>query len=227
MNNPDAVITIGIVDDHKLFRQGLRQILGSDPRFRVGLEAGSCRELFAALAGTQPDVLLMDLQMPDMDGMEGCGLLLEQYPDLKIIILSMHAADHFIYHMMKLGVRSYLPKDIDQQRLKEAIGEVVVDGYFINDRISKAMLKGMRSAAPAKPTFGANTPSLTHREQEVLQLICQGQTTQQMADQLFISVRTVEGHRKNLLEKTGTPNSVSLAVFAIRHNLLDRDEASF
>ena len=227
MDNPDAVITIGIVDDHKLFRQGIRQILGSDPRFRVVLEAGSCRELFAALTGTQPDVLLMDLQMPDMDGMEGCRLLLEQYPDLKIIILSMHAADHFIYHMMKLGVRSYLPKDVDQQRLKDAIGEVVADGYFINDRISKAMLKGMRSAAPAKPAFRAFTLNLTHREKEVLKLICQGQTTQQMADQLFISVRTVEGHRKNLLEKTDTPNSVSLAVYAIKHNLLDWDEVSF
>lgn len=227
MDNTDTLITIGIVDDHKLFRQGIIQILRSFPRFELVIEAESCKQLFDALLEIQPDVLLMDLQMPDIDGMEGCKLLLDKYPDLKIIVLSMHSADNFIYHMMKLGVRSYLPKDIDQQRLKEAIEEVVTNNYYIDERISRAMLRGMRSNVPAKPTFQTANLNLTHREKEVLKLICQGQTTQQMADQLFISVRTVEGHRKNLLEKTDTSNSVSLAVFAMKHNLLDWNEVSF
>jgi DNA-binding NarL/FixJ family response regulator len=213
-------VTIGIVDDHKLFRQGIRQILNRFDDYHLLFEAASCQELLEVLSQQQPNVLLMDLQMPDMDGLEGCKRVLEQYPTIKIIVISMHTADSFVFHTLKMGARSYLPKDIDQQTLRAAIDEVMTKGYYFTDQVAKAMLRGFQTTPKGKPSFQAAIVQLTQREKEVLSLICQGHTTNVMAEQLFISARTVEGHRKNLLEKTGTHNSVSLAVYAIKHNLL-------
>ena len=221
MESSIPVITIAIVDDHKLFRQGLIQILKRFPRFDVIIESESCQELIQALEQQLPDIVLMDLEMPGMDGMEGCKLILQKFPNLKIIALSMHSASNFIFHMMKIGARSYLPKDIDQEKLKEAIEEVVFNGFYFTDKIAAAMLQGVKSRSPQKPMFITNGNTLTQREKEVLALICKGLTTSEIASRLFISIRTVEGHRQNLLDKTGTTNSVSLAVFAIRTGLLN------
>jgi DNA-binding NarL/FixJ family response regulator len=212
-------LKIAIVDDHKLFRQGIIQILKKFSHFEMIIESESCEQLFNALQVQLPDILLMDLEMPDMDGMEGCKKTLELYPNLKIIALSMHSADSFIFHMMKLGARSYLPKDIDQESLREAIEEVAAKGFYFTDKVAAAMLRGVK-AKSHKPLLGNNGTSLTQREKEILVLICKGLTTSEIAAQLFISIRTVEGHRQNLLDKTGTTNSVSLAVYAIRSGIL-------
>jgi DNA-binding NarL/FixJ family response regulator len=117
-------IRLAIVDDHKLFRQGIINLLKTYPHFNLIIEAESCPQLLEALAVAQPDIILMDIEMPDIDGMQGCKQILQLYPEMKIIALSMHTADNFIFHMMKLGARSYLHKDIDQDGLREAIEEV-------------------------------------------------------------------------------------------------------
>jgi DNA-binding NarL/FixJ family response regulator len=173
-----------------------------------------------------PDVLLLDLQMPDVNGMDATKCLLGAYPDLKIIVLSMHTTDDFIAHMLKLGVRSYLPKDVDKQLLSTAIAAVIADGYYFTDSISKAMVRGLYAPTRSEPSFQASAVVLTPREAEVLALICKGCSTNDIAQQLFISPRTVEGHRKNLLEKTNTPNAVSLALYAMKHGLLTADFSS-
>lgn len=218
----ETPIQIAFLDDHVLFRQGVIHLLKQLPYVESVVEAGSLPELKAALLLRQPDVLLLDLQMPDTDGMEAAKELLQLYPELKIIVLSMHSAEHFIFHMMKLGARSYLPKDVDQAQLREAIEAVFTNGYYFNDAINRAMLRGMQRSSRTKPALQtAERIPLTPREREILTLICKGCTAGEIAGQLFISVRTVEGHRQNLLDKTNTHNSVSLAVYAIEHGMVE------
>jgi DNA-binding NarL/FixJ family response regulator len=150
-------VTIGIVDDHKLFRQGIRQILNRFDDYHLLFEAASCQELLEVLSQQQPNVLLMDLQMPDMDGLEGCKRVLEQYPTIKIIVISMHTADSFVFHTLKMGARSYLPKDIDQQTLRAAIDEVMTKGYYFTDQVANVARLSNYSQGEASVSGGHRT----------------------------------------------------------------------
>jgi DNA-binding NarL/FixJ family response regulator len=217
------LVRISILDDHRLFRQGIMYILQNLSFETQVQEAATFEELLAQFAHQVPDVLLLDLQMPNVNGIDATKRLLEEYPSLKIIVISMHSTEDFIAHMLKLGVRSYLPKDVDKQLLSTAIATVMTEGYYFTDSISRAMMRGLHTNSPRQPSFRSAAIELTPREAEVLTLICQGYSTNKIAEQLFISDRTVEGHRKNLLEKTNTPNAVSLALFAMKHGLLAAD----
>lgn len=215
-------IQIALLDDHQLFRQGMRYILQTLPFVESVVEAGELPELLAHCRQRQPDLLLLDLQMPHADGPAAVRLLLTEFPDLKIIVLSMFSADTFITQMMRLGVRSYLPKDADQQQLRQAIEDVLLTGHHFTPAISRALVRGVQQ--PARASYLPQLPSvvqLTPREHEILRLICEGRTAAEIAEQLFISRRTVEGHRQKLLEKTSAPNSAGLVVYAVRHGLLD------
>lgn len=213
-------IHVALLDDHKLFRQGITYILQRLPYVASIAEAATFAELQTLMKQQQPDVLLLDLQMPGVDGIEVTKRVLQEHPDLKIIVLSMHDAEHFIVHMFKLGVRSYLPKDVDQEQLGQAIETVLTQGNYFTDSVSKAMVRGLQLTSRHKPSFVAPTIVLTPREAEVLELMCQGYTTNEISQRLFISGRTVEGHRQNLLDKTGTHNPVTLALYAVKHGLL-------
>lgn len=216
-------IKIAVVDDHKLFRQGLTYILKKFDKYQIVFEAASGNELLEKASAQLPDIVLLDLHMKGMDGKEASQILLNQYPALKIIILSMSYSYEFILQLMKVGVHGYLPKDIDQALLNEAIEQVYTKGYYINDEVAQVMRQGLLDngikSSKKKTIIESINLELTNREMDVLSFICKGYNTAQIADALFISYRTVEGHRKNLLEKTGASNSVSLAVFAIRHRL--------
>ena len=216
-------IHIALLDDHRLFRQGIAFILHRLPYEVSIVEAATLAELLPQLATRLPDVLLLDLQLPDVDGLEATKRLLEQYPDLRIVVLSMHTDELMVAHMMKLGVRSYLPKDVDKELLQNAIAAVLSEGYYFTDIISKALVRGLHAPAKSQPSLGTPVPTLTPREKEVLKQICQGKTTGEIAKHLFISHRTVEGHRQNLLEKTNTTNAASLVLYAIRHRLVPTD----
>ena len=251
-------IHIALLDDHRLFRQGIAFILHRLPYEVSIVEAATLAELLPQLATRLPDVLLLDLQLPDVDGLEATKRLLEQYPDLRIVVLSMHTDELMVAHMMKLGVRSYLPKDVDKELLQDAVapdakieararvcaavrsGEygakeltirangldiaaVLSEGYYFTDIISKALVRGLHAPAKSQPSLGTPVPTLTPREKEVLKQICQGKTTGEIAKHLFISHRTVEGHRQNLLEKTNTTNAASLVLYAVRHRLVPTD----
>ncbi len=214
------LVHIAILDDHRLFRQGITFMLHRLPYQVSVAEAASFAELLPQLVHQLPDLLLLDLQLPDVDGIEVAQRLLAEYPELKIIVLSMHTDDMLIAQMLKLGVRSYLPKDIDKDLLTKAITEVIENGYHFTDAISKAMIRGVQAPGQPRPQLPGSAIVLTPREAEVLGLICEGKSTNEIAQQLFISNRTVEGHRQNLLEKTGTPNAVGLALYAVKHGLL-------
>jgi DNA-binding NarL/FixJ family response regulator len=218
----DFSVQIALLDDHPLFRQGMRYILQSLPFVESVVEAGEYAELLALCRQRLPDVLLLDLQMPGMDGPEVAERLLAEFPGLKIIVLSMFSADKFITQMMKLGARGYLPKDVNQQELTQALEAVLTTGNYFSERVSRALVRGVQQPTrqPAT-TLLTDEVHFTKRELDVLRLICEGRTTAEIAEDLFLSNRTVDGHRQRLLEKTGSPNVASLGVYAVRHGLLE------
>jgi len=218
---PPASAHIALLDDHPLFRQGMRYILQSLPYVASVTEAAEFPELQAACRQRVPDVLLLDLQMPGMDGPEAAQHLLHEFPDLKIIVLSMFSADKFITQMMKLGARSYLPKDATTEELVSALEDVITTGYHFTPRISRALVRNVQQPTRQSSTKLPSLVQFTPREQEVLRLICEGLTAADIAAQLFISRRTVEGHWQKLLEKTSAPNVAKLVVYAAQHGLLD------
>ncbi len=215
----DYPVQIALLDDHPLFRQGLRYILESFSFVESVVDADEFPRLQEICRLRLPDILLLDMQMPGIDGAEAAKLLLSEFPDLKIIVLSMFSADNFIVQMIKLGARSYLPKDVDQEQLRQALEDVLTTGQHFTSRISRALVRGVQQPTRQSGAALASQVQLTRREQEVLGMICKGCSTTEIADHLFISPRTVEGHRQNLLEKTNSANSTALVVYAVQHNL--------
>jgi DNA-binding NarL/FixJ family response regulator len=204
-------IRVAIADDHSLFREGIRMILSEMPGILLCLEAGDGDELLDALERTPADVVLLDLEMKKTNGMEALSMIHERYPALKVIILSMHTEPRMISHLMKLGANGYLIKDAQKNELEKAIREVCEKGTYFNEYVSSSLLIGLRSKHE-KPTLSVQ---LSAREREVLSLICAEHTTQEIAEKLFISERTVEGHRKNLCSKLDVKNTAGLVKKAI------------
>ncbi|MCI5082834.1 MAG: response regulator transcription factor, partial [Saprospiraceae bacterium] len=168
------------------------------------------------------DVILMDLKMPVMDGLEATEKVKASYPDIKIILLTTYNEERLINHMMKVGANGYLLKNEEPEILKAAIESVYEKEFYFSDYVSKALLKGMQQKqTEVRPWKGTDQTELTKREVEVLQLICQEYTSSEIADQLYISPRTVENHRKSLLSKTGVRNTAGLIIFAIRNQIVE------
>lgn len=213
-------INVAVVDDHEMFRKGISTILRETEHFRVTLEAANGQEFLKGLESSDVDVALLDLEMPVLSGMEACKLARATHPDLKILILTMHKTPHFMVHMMENGANGYLVKESGPDELQEAIEKVHTSGYYFSDALSKAMLEqlegGLRKQKRMERQFHNE---LSNREQEVLELICQELTTPEIAEKLYLSPRTVEGYRKQLLEKTGTRNTAGLVMWAVRQGL--------
>ena len=219
--NPTQAARIALLDDHPMFRQGLRYILEPLPYVASITETADAAALVALCRQQLPDVVLLDLQMPQMDGPEVAQLLLAEFPELKIIVLSMFSADKYITQMMKLGARSYLPKDATQEELVQAIQEVLTTGYHFTPRISRALMRGVQKPTRQPITKLPELLQFTPREQEVLRLICEGRRASEIADHLFLSRRTVEGHWQRLLDKTGSSSVAALVAFVAKHGLLE------
>lgn len=213
------MIKIAITDDHKLFRRGMNRMVSDFEEMEVLFEAGNGQELLDELKNTPIDLVLLDLEMPEMDGIATTTALQAQFPDVKIIILTMHDDDQMIAHLMELGAHGYLLKDAEPEEVETAIRTTIENGFYFNERVSKAMLAGLVHKKKIKPSFSHQT-ELSVREEEVLKLICKEFTSQEIADTLFISKRTVEGHRNRLLEKIGAKNTAGLVVFAAQHGML-------
>lgn len=214
------MIKVAIADDHKLFREGLRFLMDQMDNLEVVFEASNGRELLDNIESHQPDVLLLDLDMPEVDGLEALKELRPKMPDLGIIILTMHSDSKMVAYLMELGANSYLLKDTSPEEFEKAITNVVDEGFYFNKMVSQAMLVGLKGQSKKKPSLAPNE-ALTSRELEVLELICQEFTAKEIADKLFISHRTVEGHRKNLIEKLGVKNTAGLIVKAIKDGIIE------
>lgn len=204
-------IGVAIVDDHQLFRNGLKFIIDNEPDIEVIIEASNGKEFLVFLDNLKPDVILMDINMPELDGVETSRQALNKYPDLNILVLSMYSDVEYYNTMIELGVKGFILKDIDNKELVEAIRKVNSGGSYFSQELLLKLIKHKPESSGIE---------LTRREKEVLELICQGYSNQQISEELFISQRTVERHRSSLLYKTDSKNSISLVVFAIKNNLV-------
>ena len=214
------MIKVAIADDHKLFREGIRFLIDQMGDIELVFEAASGRELLQKLEQQRIDVLLLDLEMEDMDGVEAMKIIRPQYPDLGIIILTTYSESKMMAYLMELGANSYLLKDAEPETLQRAIESVYHEGYYFTRDVSRAMMTGLKSPARKKPVL-KNNVTLSPREIEVLELICQEYTAKEIADKLFISPRTAEGHRRHLIEKLGVKNTAGLIVKAIKEGLVE------
>jgi len=216
------MIHIAIADDEALFRRGMRLILEDYPDLRVQFEAENGEELLAKIraATDPPDVLLLDLKMPVMSGIEAAKIIREQFPSIHIVVLSSHVSKAFILNMIEIGAASYLGKNAHPDEVAETIRQVRERGFYYNSMVMSVIHESMADKAQTKPNAIPDI-ELTAREREVLQLICEEMTTQEIGEKLFISARTAEGHRNNLLSKLGCRNAAGLVVYAIQHGLVD------
>ena len=197
-------IKLVIADDHNLFRKGMTAMLNQIGDFELIGEAANGKELLDLLGRVTPDIALLDLQMPVMDGVETTEHIQVQFPHVKVIIVSMHEEDRFIIHLLEKGVNGYLLKDSEPGEVENAIRRVMSDGFYYSDFVSKALhRKVITRATPPAPLFNSKV-QISPREMEVLQQLCEGLSTLEISEKLFVSPRTVEGHRLRLLEKTGT-----------------------
>ncbi len=212
-------LKVVIADDHKLFRKGMRSLLESFERIGHIDEASNGKELLEMITNEQPHVILMDLQMPVMDGAEASQQVIDTYPDVKILVLTMYDDEKFILHMMEMGVHGYLLKNAEPEEVEKAIYSVHENDFYYNKRVTEVLRKGIMLNSHDKPAFD-NQSHLTARESEVLNLICNEMTNQQIAKELEISRRTVEKIRSNLLEKVNAKNTVGLVRYAIDHGIL-------
>jgi DNA-binding NarL/FixJ family response regulator len=204
-------INIAIVDDHQLFRSGLRFILENQEDMVVAFEASNGIQFLESLKKYKPDLVLMDINMPEMDGVGATKEAMMIYPDIHILVLSMYGDIEYYNTMIELGVKGFVLKDIDNKELIDAIRKVHSGGNYFSQELLLRLIKN-------KPQD--EIIELTKREKEVLELICQGHSNQQISNRLFISQRTVERHRSSLLFKTDSKNSISLVVYAIKNNLV-------
>lgn len=221
MNTENSVnlIRVGLLDDHQLFREGIKSLIDKIPEVELVLEAESGSEFFRKLEQVELDVLLLDLEMDEMDGIAITKQLVRTHPALKIIILTMHKEERMVSYLMELGAHAYLLKNASVEALKSAILNVFSNGYHFNNLVSKSLLNELKSGKGEVPVIG-DQYGLTERELDVLRLIAKERTTAEIAEELFLSTRTIEGYRKNILQKLGVKNSAGLIVKAIRENII-------
>lgn len=210
-------IRIALVDDHALFRNGLKLLLSNYDCFSVVMEAQNGKEFADNLTpDNAPDVVLMDISMPLMNGIDAAKAAISKVPGLKIIALSMFGEEDYYYEMINAGAKGFLLKNSDIKEVTDAIEQVAVGGSYFSQDI---LYNVIRNFSPRKET-DFDDITLSKRELQVLQGICKGLSNQEIADTLFISKRTVDKHRSNLLGKTNSKNTANLVMYALKHKLI-------
>lgn len=217
------MIKVGLVEDQYLFRQGIKAIIESNVEFRVTFESSDGYSIRQKLeeSNDRPDVMLVDYSLPpdgrqEFSGLDVLTTIQEYFPMINVLILSVHSDPYLIAHCIEMGASGYLQKDSDPEEVFEAIQAVYERGSYINQRALKAIQGKMAGKVKPKRT----QEELTQREVEVLELVCQQMTADQIGDQLFISPKTVNGHKNNLLQKTGSKNMAGLVMYAVKHGIV-------
>lgn len=215
-------INIALVDDEALFVEGLSLLFSNEEHINVTTKSNSGLGLLEALGKKKdtdfPDIALVDIQMKPMDGFALVEALKQTYPDLKIIILSSHYKNNVLGHMVQLGVSAFIPKNANKELLVKAIQSVHNSGVFFTQANHEMLIKYMNSRSEKITTLSAYE-ALSEREIEVLKLICLEHTNREIADLLFLSIRTIESHRQRILEKVGARNTVGLVIYAVANQI--------
>lgn len=213
MTNRDSIKII-LVDDHTLFRNGLKNLLNGIPGFHVIAEAANGKEFLCLLDDLSPDIVLLDIAMPVMDGVEAATLALESHPDLLIITLSMFADEAYYKQMVEAGVRGFILKDSEISEVETAIRKVHDGKTYFSQELLQALLSGLYDDP------GIDRYDLSDREIEVIEQVCLGKSNLEIAEDMCISKRTVEKHRANIMEKTHCRNTASLVIFAVKNKIV-------
>lgn len=213
-------IKVAIADDHKIFRKGVILSLRPYTNIKFVLEAENGDELIKGIPQTNPDIILMDLRMPQKDGIEATKIISKDYPNIKVLVLTMYEDERFVSHLMENGANGYLLKSADPAEIKKAIVEAMAKGYYLNNFVNKVLMKKSHNKTKTTPTLQSEIV-LNDREKEVIRLLCMEYTAQEIATKLSISPRTVEAIKDRLMERFGTKNTAGLVFFAVKNNLID------
>lgn len=220
----NQVINVIIADDHVLYRAGVKTALSSKKDIKVIAEADNGMHLLTVLRSFQPDVILLDIQMPIMDGIGALQEIKKLYPDVRVIMLTMMDDHSMITRLMELGANSYLTKTSDSEIIYEAIRTCFTQEYYFNSLTNKALLSNLRQKSQVLPQkLVVEDARLTDKEITVLKLMCEEKSTREIAQAVELSPRTVEAIRDKLKTKTGAKSTAGLIMYAVKHKLLDED----
>lgn len=218
--DPGTSLNVIIADDHALFRAGVKTALSLKKDIRIIGEADNGQQLLHLLRHLEPDVILLDIQMPVMDGITALPEIKKLYPGVRIIMLTMHNDHSMISRLMELGANAYLTKNSDSEVIYEAIKTCYANEYYFNDLTNKALLDGLRTKRNAD-TFAPAEVKLSEKEKHILKLMCDEKSTKEIADLVALSPRTVEAIRDKLKSKTGVKSLAGLIMYAVKSGIIE------
>jgi DNA-binding NarL/FixJ family response regulator len=217
-----ANIQIAIVDDHEIVRDGIKILLEDEPGLSIIGEAKTGKEALQLCDNQDADIVIMDITMPEMDGIEATKIIKKNHPDIKILALTMLSEDQHIRKMIKAGASGYILKSSGKQELIKAINTIMTGKHYFSNDATQSILQELVTPDVSK-LKDEDEANITDRELEVLKLIVNEYTNQEIADELFVSVRTVDAHRRNLLQKTGAKNTAGLVKYALKNKLFNNN----
>ena len=213
-------IKVAIADDHRLFRAGVKTALSMQPDVKIIAEADNGMQLLNLLKHITPDVILLDIQMPIMDGMSTLPEIKRLYPEIKVVMLTMHNDHSMISRLLELGANGYLTKNSDSEVIHEAVRTVFEKEYYLNHLTNKALIEVLRNKNP-KPVVSPGEAKLSEKEITILKMMCEEKSTKEIADLVDLSPRTVEAIRDKLKTKTGAKSVAGLVMYAVKSGIID------
>ena len=219
-NVNDLVIKVGIADDHKIFRDGIRMSLKDRDYLKIIWEAEDGKDLMHKMQIKRPDVLLMDIRMPEIDGINAISLLRKEYENVRIIILTMYDDQEMITRMMEMGANAYLTKTSDPEEIYQAILACMNEDFYFNDLVNKAVLSKLQTKKQVRQ-FYPQQAKFTEKEIRILKLLAEDKTTEEISKEIFLSPRTVETIRQNMKTKVGAKTIAGLIMYGMRNKLID------
>jgi len=214
------MIKVAIADDHKIFRDGIKMALSGKEYLKIIWEAEDGKDLIHKMKIKLPDVLLMDIRMPEMDGINAISLLRKEYEEVRIIVLTMYDDQEMISKMMEMGANAYLTKTTDPEEIYNAILTCMNDDFYFNDLLNKAVLMKLQQKKTTRQ-FYPNAVKFTEKEISILRLIAQDKTTEEISKEVFLSPRTIETIRQNMKTKVGVKTIAGLIMYGTRNKLID------
>jgi len=217
-------IKITLADDHQIFRDGIKSLLSDEENLSVIAEASNSDELLSSLKITQPDILILDISMPKISGIELTKIISEQFPGVHILILSMHKNEDFVISAMRNGAKGYLPKDTSRKELLEAIHAIAQGEEYLGKLISSGILRSYINKSRIGFERTDKEELLTQREKEIIEKVGAGLSNKEIADKLFISVRTVDCHKNNIMKKLKIKSTAELIIYGIKNKIIEISE---
>ncbi len=214
------MIKVAIADDHKIFRDGIKMALSGKEYLKIIWEAEDGKDLIHKMKIKLPDVLLMDIRMPEMDGINAISLLRKEYEEVRIIVLTMYDDQEMISKMMEMGANAYLTKTTDPEEIYNAILTCMNDDFYFNDLLNKAVLMKLQQKKTTRQ-FYPNPVKFNEKEISILKLIAQDKTTEEISREVFLSPRTIETIRQNMKTKVGAKTIAGLVMYGMRNKLID------